>query len=187
MGANVGGLFAGSLPERVQAFVNVEGFGLPDTDPSEAPARYRRWIERGRDPEPFTHYPDFAALAARIRKQNPSTSPERAAYVARCWGVEDGDAVVLRANPRHRLPNAVLYRRAESEACWKNVAAPVLLVAGSNSAIARHAGVEIHTAMDALPFPDARPVVIDGAGHMLHFDAPRRLAGHIEDFLLQTL
>ena len=37
MGANVGGLFAGVLPERVRAFVNVEGFGLSDADTADAP------------------------------------------------------------------------------------------------------------------------------------------------------
>ena len=187
MGANVGGLFAGSLPERVRAFVNVEGFGLPDTDAAEAPQRYRQWIERGRSPEKFTSYADFKALAARILRQNPQTTPERAEFVARCWGVEIDGSVVLRANPRHKLPNAVLYRRRESEACWRNVRAPVLLVAGSDNMIARHVGVELNVAMRALPFPDARSVIIDNAGHMLHFDAPGRLAGHIEDFLLQTL
>lgn len=187
MGANVGGLFAGSLPELVRAFVNVEGFGLPDTDAADAPQRYRQWIERGRSPEKFSSYPDFTALAARILRQNPQMKPERAEFVARCWAVEVDGSVVLRANPRHKLPNAVLYRRRESEACWRNVQAPVLLVAGSDSAIARHVGVELNAAMRALPFPDARSVIIDHAGHMLHFDAPERLAGHIEDFLQQTL
>lgn len=187
MGANVGGLFAGSLPERVRAFVNVEGFGLPDTDPSEAPVRYRQWIERSRVPEEFANYPDFATLAARVHRQNPHMSRERAEFVARCWATEAGDSVVLRANPRHKLPNAVLYRRGESEACWKNVRAPVLLVAGSDSGIARRAGVELNVAMGALPLPNSRSVIIDDAGHMLHFDAPERLAVHIEDFLLETL
>jgi pimeloyl-ACP methyl ester carboxylesterase len=33
MGANIGGLYAGTMPERVRAFVNVEGFGLTDSEP----------------------------------------------------------------------------------------------------------------------------------------------------------
>lgn len=187
MGANVGGLFAGSLPERVRAFVNVEGFGLPDTDPATAPERYRRWIERGRSPTAFTRYPDFPALSARIRKQNPRMSRGFAEFVARCWAAEEDGSVTLRANPRHKLPNAVLYRRAESEACWRNVRAPVLLVAGSDSDIARHAGVEMNVAMARLPFPNAASVVVDDAGHMLHFEAPGELARHVEAFLLKTL
>ena len=187
MGANVGGLFAGSLPERVRAFVNVEGFGLPDTDPSTAPLRYRRWIERGREPQAFASYVDYPSLARRVRQQNPRMTRERAEFVARCWAVETDGSIQLRANPRHKLPNPVLYRRGESEACWRNVEAPVLLVAGSDSRIASQAGVETQVAMDSLPFPDTRSVVIPDAGHMLHFDAPSRLAGRIEDFFRQFL
>ena len=42
------GLYAGVMPERVAAFVNVEGFGLPESDPDNAPAHYRRWLEKSR-------------------------------------------------------------------------------------------------------------------------------------------
>ena len=35
--------------------------------------------------------------------------------------------------PRHRLPNAVQYRRAEARACWEKIAAPVLVVTGAES------------------------------------------------------
>ena len=44
MGANVAALYSGVMPDRVQAFVNVEGFGLVDSNPAEAPARYREWL-----------------------------------------------------------------------------------------------------------------------------------------------
>ncbi len=53
MGANVAGLYAGILPERIAAFVNIEGFGLPESDPDNAPAHYRRWIEKSREMQPF--------------------------------------------------------------------------------------------------------------------------------------
>ena len=48
MGANVATLYAGVMPERVSALVNVEGFGLANSDPADAPGRYRKWIEAGR-------------------------------------------------------------------------------------------------------------------------------------------
>ena len=46
MGGNIAGLYSGVFPERVAKFVNVEGFGLPDRDPEDAPANYRAWIDR---------------------------------------------------------------------------------------------------------------------------------------------
>ena len=50
MGANAAGIYAGIFPERVSKFVNVEGFGLADSDPDNAPSNYRRWIEQSRSP-----------------------------------------------------------------------------------------------------------------------------------------
>ena len=184
MGGNVAGLYAGILPGRVRAFVNVEGFGLKEQSASGAPARYREWIERERQPVRFASYRDFAALAARIGEDNPHMEPARAAYVARCWARQAGGRVELRANPAHRLPNPVLYRRSEAEACWRRVEAPVLLVAGADSpalALLEKAGAGEFDRL--LPFPTRQRLTIDAAGHMIHFDAPRALAAAIRDFL----
>ena len=187
MGANVAGLYAGIMPERVRAFVNIEGFGLADTDPCDAPGRYRDWIENGRDLRQFASFEDFDALARHLMRRNPRLTVSRARFVAWAWAYEVADAVRLRADPAHKLPNAVLYRRAEAEACWHRVTAPVLLVLGANSALPDALG-ESATAKDfALSFPDFRSLVIDDAGHMVHFEAPEALAEAIEKFLASTL
>ena len=46
MGANVASLYAGIKPERVNQLINIEGFGLSDSDPNNAPVTYRRWLEK---------------------------------------------------------------------------------------------------------------------------------------------
>ena len=180
MGGNVAGLYAGVMPERVAAFVNVEGFGLPDRDPADAPGNYRRWLEAGRRPEPWSSYDSWDALAARIRKRNPAVTPGRALFVARHWAIDDGGSIRLRADPAHRLPNAVLYRRAEAEACWSRIVAPVLLVCGADSGFRSAA----RSWPDPVGSRDAETVA--GAGHMVHLEQPERLAAVIEDFLVNT-
>ena len=70
MGGNVASLYAGSMPERVNAIVNIEGFGLADTNPDVAPQRYRAWLEAQAADLSFAGYPDFASLARRIRARN---------------------------------------------------------------------------------------------------------------------
>jgi len=183
MGGNVGGLYAGVMPERVSAFVDIEGFGLKDSDPSAAPANYRAWIERGRDIAAFSAFADRDALARHVRQRNPRMSMAQARFVADAWA-EAGDAGMrLRADPAHRLPNAVLYRRAEAEACWRNVSAAVLLVAGAESRILEVLGEFAGAGSLDLPFPDCRRQLIAAAGHMLHFEAPQALAAVIEEFL----
>ena len=183
MGANVGGLYAGIMPERVQAFINVEGFGLPESDPDNAPAHYRRWLEKSRDLQGYSTYQDFEQLAERIRKRNPRMDAGKALFVASLWAAEGDDGtVVLRTDPGHRLPNAVQYRRAEARACWEKIAAPVLVVTGAKSdffsrAVSQAGPEEIDW------FTAAESVEIPGAGHMVHFEQPGALAAAIEGFL----
>lgn len=182
MGANVAGLFAGSYPERVAAFANLEGFGLADSDPGEAPARYRHWIDAGRAAPQYADYAGFDELARRIKQRAPRISDARADFVARAWGREADGRVTLRADPGHKLPNPVLYRRAEAEACWREVTAEVLLVAGEHSEFATPDDPRLGPGVHALPFPSARLETVAGAGHMMHFEAPETLAGLLRAF-----
>ncbi len=178
MGGNICSLYGGVMPERVSAIVNIEGFGLTDTDPNEAPGRYRDWLEAGQSRPSFSDYPDFENLASRIQKRSPGLSHAQADFVAREWAEENDGVVRLRADPNHKLPNAVLYRRAEAEACWRNISAAMLLVSGEISPFAGQTG-----GVDTLPFPVSQSCTIAGVGHMIHFEAPKRLAEQIETFL----
>jgi pimeloyl-ACP methyl ester carboxylesterase len=183
MGANVAGLYAGTIPERVQAVVNIEGFGLAESDSADAPIRYREWIEAARAKPAFSTYADLGALSQRIAKRNPQMAPSHAGFVAAEWGAEQEDGrVVLRADPLHKLPNPILYRRAAAEACWHAITADVLLVTGGKSEIARHLGID-----DEVDLPHDQSVCIPNAGHMPHFDTPNELAAEIETFLRQYL
>ncbi len=183
MGANVAALYAGSMPERVRAFVNVEGFGLPDSRPTDAPRRYREWIEAAEGGPEFSIYADFRALSTRIARRNPCMNPAHATFVASEWGEEQDDGrVELRADPRHKLPNPVLYRRAEARACWSAITADMRFVMGGKSDFARHLGDA-----DVASSFKGEVVTIANAGHMLHFEAPAELAAEIELFLRQYL
>lgn len=183
MGGNIAGMYAGAMPERVRALVNIEGFGLVDSDPVEAPIRYRQWIEEAQTTPAFTRYADIRSLARRIAKRNPRMTDAQAAFVAREWStVREDSQVELRADPCHKLPNPVLYRRAEAEACWTAIEADVLLVTGAASDLASHFGRLGNTFC-----PGDQRVVIEGAGHMLHFESPSVLATVIETFLAKHL
>ncbi|MEL7186099.1 MAG: alpha/beta hydrolase, partial [Pseudomonadota bacterium] len=183
MGANIGSLYAGTMPERVSAFINIEGFGLPDGDPADAPKRYRRWLEEGCVEQSYSEYSGFAELAAKVIKRSPGMSEEAAGFVVREWAYMDDNGIVrARADPNHKLPNAVLYRRAEAEACWQQITARMLLVSGGESRFAEQFGLT-----SQLPYPNAETVVISGAGHMMHFERPAELAREIERFFTQYL
>ena len=184
MGANAAGIYAGVFPERVRAFVNVEGFGLADSDPANAPANYRRWIEQSRQMPDYATYREFAELAARIQRRSPALSADRALFIARHWAARGEDGLIrLHADPAHKLPNAVQYRRAEAEACWNLVTAPVLLVVGENTDFMAAMKTWLDPDVSRHPFRGAETVQLAGAGHMVHFEAPGELARAVEAFL----
>jgi len=183
MGGNIASLFAGIFPQRVTQLVNVEGFGLADRDPRDAPSNYRRWIEASREGAAYRDYDSYAELAQRIVRQNPRTPMPIAEFVARQWAEKDGSGrVVIKADPAHKLPNAVLYRRSEAQACWEQLSASVLFVLGAQSSF--RSGAVPWLATGSLPIPSANVATLEDAGHMVHFEQPAALAALVEQFLL---
>jgi len=184
LGGNVACLYAGVRPQRVSKLVNLEGFGLPPATPEQAPGRYSRWLDELRDPPGLKPYADFHALAERLRKTNPRLTAEKADFLARHWGREEGGKVVLRSDPAHKIVNPMLYRYEEVRACWQQVTAPVLWVdaAQSDTLQRMHLDARQHAERRAA-FRRLEYVTLPDAGHMLHHDQPAAVARLIERFL----
>ncbi len=185
MGGNVACLYAGVRPERVAGLVTVEGFGLPPTQPEQAPARYHTWLEQLRAGPPAATPLAPQRLEARLKRENPRLSPEQAAFLARHLAIPSGDGDVVRAgDPWHRLVHPVLYRLEEAKACWRQIQAPVLWIGARESAVMRQFAAHPDDYRARLAcFRDLREVIIEEAGHNVHHDQPRRLAEVIEQFL----
>ena len=183
MGAQIASLYAGLRPARVQKLACLDGLFLPDMEPKLAPKRFRRWLDELKDLPKQKTYASFDELAERIRKQHPDLPAERAGFVARCWGREDGHGrISLCADPKHRLSGPGLYRNEESLAIWREITAPTLFVDGGLSQF-RNAITPEETARRRACFRDWRAVVVERGSHMLHFSAPRETARCIADFL----
>jgi pimeloyl-ACP methyl ester carboxylesterase len=182
MGSQVANIYAGLRPQRVRRLVCLDGIGLADVPPAEAPARFRTWLDHLREPARQKSYASFAELAARVQRAQPRLTPERALFVARCWGRQDGRGrITLCADPKHRLPFPGLYRQAEIAAIWREVTAPTLFV----DAVDRHDKPPVpadEKQRRRQNFREHRVVPIK-AGHMLHFEAPEETARVIGDFL----
>lgn len=186
MGANIAQIYAGVRPERLAWLVNVEGFGLPRTDPADAPARYARWLDELPRPLREGRYPSVAQLAGFLRSKNPRLTPDRAEFIASAWtrpvpSPSGAGDVELLFDPRHRLVNPILYRREEAEACWARTKASVLLVRGDADDAPAHRtraaaeGMRTH-------IRNLEIVTIPDAGHMVQHEEPEALAQAIADF-----
>lgn len=185
LGGNVACLYAGVRPARIRRLVNLEGFGMSVTRPEQAPARYARWLDELAGSKGFRPYGGFAALAERMRRNNPRLTPERAEFLARHWGRELPDGQVqLRGDPAHKIVYPVLYRYEEARACWRDVTAPVLWVDAVESKGLERVGLDAaQYAERRAAFRNLRYVTLSNAGHMLHHDQPEQLARLLEEFL----
>ncbi|WP_052368131.1 alpha/beta fold hydrolase [Algiphilus aromaticivorans] len=182
MGAQIASLYAGIRPERVAQLVILDGLHLPDSDPADAPKRYRRWLAQLAAPTEARAYESFDALAERVRHQHPALSEADALRIAHAWGHAEGEGVVLRMDPRHRIRGPLLYRAAESKAIWREITAPTLFVDGARSPFPEAVDAEERAARRAC-FARHEVVTLPEAGHMLHFDAPEATAETVESWL----
>lgn len=184
MGGNIACLYAGIWPERVSHLVTLEGFGLPPTQPAEAPSRYRNWLAEVADPTPEKRYASYGELAERFCQRYPLLPADRALFLARQSARELSDGQIeLLADPRHRHVNPVLYRLEEAQACWRNITAPVLWLEGDQSQIARrfHAHPEDYAARQA-SFQRLTTQVLAHSDHMLHIEQPEIIGAALTDF-----
>jgi len=182
MGGQVASLYAGLRPARVSKLAVLDSLFLPDMPPAGAPRRFSRWLDQLKAPDRSKTYASFEELAARVQKQHPQLSDERALFVAQGWGAAGADGRIrLLADPKHRLDMPLLYRNAESMEIWKGITAPTLFLDAGASAFGKAISAEEKAARRAC-FRDPREVVIAEAGHMLHFDAPQATAQALLDF-----
>ena len=192
MGGNVVMIYAGLRPERIRRLVNLEGFGMPLTRPSQSPKRYLQWLDELKTPAELRDYDSLAAVADRLRKTNPLLPEARAAWLAQHWSRQkmnaDGSAgrFEILGDAVHKRGTPMLYQRDEVLECWKLIQAKVMWVEGDQTNLSRWWGTrytkaEFHERLDVVKQVERH--VLAPAGHMLHHDQPEALARLLEDFL----
>ena len=187
MGGNVVMAYAGVRPERVRRLVNLEGFGLPATQPQDAPKRLRQWLDELKAPAGFRPYANADEVAARLRTTNPRLTADKAAWLARQWAAPDAEGRwQLLADGAHKRVNPVLYRADEHVETWAQIEAPLLWVDGADTDMSkwwgqRYPRSEFESRLARVPHCE-RDTLAD-CGHMLHHDQPERLAARLLEFL----
>ena len=191
MGGNVAMLYAGVRPERIRRLVNLEGFGLGASKPSQAPGRYAQWMDElknlHRGDTALKSYADVTGVAARLMKTNPRLSADKAAWLAERWARPDAAGQwAIQGHAAHKVTSAHIYRLDEVLEIYQCITAPLLAVEADSDSLSKwskggYTLADYHERLQKVP--DARTAVIHDAGHMLHHDQPEQLALLIEDFL----
>ena len=183
MGGNIASLYAGIRPARVSQLVSLEGFGLPRSQPGDAPGRYRQWLDQLRKPPRGSNYATVDDLAELLARRDPQLPRAHAAFIARAWTRDAGPPLRLHFDPWHRLVNPVLYRRDETEACWREIAAPVLMVVGEESEYRSRLLEDGTDESFRRHFRHADIARLPRLGHMLHHEDPVAVARVVEPWL----
>ena len=191
MGGNVAMIYSGVRPQRIRRLVNLEGFGMPETRPSQAPGRYAQWLDEikalRRGENALKSYSSPDGVARRLMKTNPRLPQDKADWLARQWAAPNaqGEWEIL-GDAAHKVVSAQLFRVDETLELYRRISAPVLSVTASDDSLSlwwkgRFTLEQYHERMRAVP--DLRNAVVNDAGHMMHHDQPAELARLIEEFL----
>lgn len=184
MGGNIVMLYAGARPQRVRKVVSLEAFGLPRTNPRQAPERYAEWLDEVKHGNSFATYDSYEQFMRVLARRNPRTPADRLEFIARSWAREGADGrIELWADPKHKRVNPVLYQRDQAEACWRAIAAPLLLVFAEESELTKRIADEIAADRLRTLFSNVTTAMIRGAGHMIHHERPDETAALLEAFL----
>jgi pimeloyl-ACP methyl ester carboxylesterase len=191
MGGNVAMMYAGVRPHRIRSLVNLEGFGMPASRPSQAPGRYEKWIDQVKDfhrgAMALKTYDGADGVAQRLMKTNRRLSLDKAQWLAQHWARHDPDGKWhILGDPAHKIINANLFRVDEALEIYRRISAPVLAVEAGDDSLGqwwqgKYTLAEYHERLKAVS--DVRLGRVEDAGHMLHHDQPQALARLIEDFL----
>ncbi|MEN9888385.1 MAG: 4,5:9,10-diseco-3-hydroxy-5,9, 17-trioxoandrosta(10),2-diene-4-oate hydrolase [Pseudomonadota bacterium] len=191
MGGNVVMMYAGARPARIRRLVNLEGFGMAETRPEQAPQRLGQWLDELQKhhagDNTLHSYPDAAAVAARLMKNNARLPQAQADWLAQHWARpgSDGRWRIL-GDAAHKIVNPYLYRVDEVLAVFRQITAPVLAVEASDDSLGqwwkgKYTLEQYHARLQAVP--QVQIARIEDAGHMLHHDQPQALARLLQDFL----
>lgn len=188
MGGNIAMLYAGARPKRVRRLASLEGFGLMRTTPDQAPARYAQWLDEVKHGTEFAVYENYEQLVRVLARRNPRTPMDRLEFIARSWSQRRADGKIeLRADPKHKRANPMLYQRDQAEACWRAIEAPLLFMLGEQSDLVKRMGDVLDEARLRQLFRHGSFATVADAGHMLHHERPEPVAALIEEFLEEPL
>lgn len=187
MGGNIAMIYAGACPQRIRRLINVEGFGLARTSPSQAPARLARWLSQLKTPVSIRTFATLQDVVDHLMRRSPHMEENFAVWLADQWTElkEDGHRHVC-ADPVHKRVNPILYQYDEVLASWESIQAPVLWIEGDKAdqnyfKDEHNSRAEFEARLGKVK--SLERIALNDCGHMVHLDQPGHLANTIERFL----
>jgi pimeloyl-ACP methyl ester carboxylesterase len=185
MGACAAALVAGTLPERIERMVLLDGFGPKSAPPEQAPEQlakelHERNILAGKTSRAFASPDEAVATIAQVH----GIAPESAALLMKRGlekvGPDEDGRFVWNFTYDLRLRSTTRLYLSEEQvlAFFARITCPTLLIRPRQGWPFDKAIVEGR--IDAID--DVRFIEVEG-NHHVHLDHPERVAQHVQDFL----
>ncbi len=179
MGGSVGTMLAAVRPSRVRSLALIEGLGPPAMPAEVTPDRTALWLEgvakvRSRGPRRVATLDE---AVARMRVSNPDVPEAILRRMAPRALRETSDGHwVFRFDPMHQTTSPSRFDAEGFEAFIDRIECPVLHVWGRSPE-----GFELYAKRAEL-YPNARRVIFEDAGHMIHWTRPDPLSDALLSF-----
>jgi pimeloyl-ACP methyl ester carboxylesterase len=82
MGGNIVMGYAGVRSARVRRLINMEGYGVPNAEPHQAPQRLAQWLDELKQPRRLRSFDSLDGVARQLMKTNPRLPADKAAWLA---------------------------------------------------------------------------------------------------------
>lgn len=191
MGGTVLSLYAGTYPERVSHFVNLEGLGPSNVQPDEVPQRMYEWIEASYSAplDAFRVYPDMESVVERLVKANPRVPRLRLETVAQAMTHAVDGGFAFSSDPRHKWRHSYVTPVEYYQAFWQRISAKCLIILAEKTDLQKWLGhddygAELQRRFSFYP-KGTRVQTVSDCGHMLHLEKPDVIAQLITSHLLE--
>jgi pimeloyl-ACP methyl ester carboxylesterase len=178
MGAGIASLVAGTIPERVERAVLIEGLGPMTAPDEEAPTRLAQALGeklRGRSAKDYV-YPSVQAAAARLRAVSPTLSETGATLLAERGTKPTEDGYTWRSDYRLRRTSVRLTEK-QALAFLGRIDLPVLIIWAEQGW-----PFDMPLMNHRVSLLRQHQVVKLPGGHHLHLDDPAPCAAVIDQF-----
>ena len=174
MGAAIASVAAGTLPDRIESLVLIEGLGPFANPDEEAPEVLQKSlhhkVSKGR-----RVYPSKAKAQKRLEARG--LTPEGAVCLLNRALQPEGDGWAFSYAKRAMAPSRARPSEGQVRAFLRRISCPTLLIKATEGLAVPPSYLERETEIS-----DMRVETVEG-GHHLHLDAPERVQGIIRDFL----
>ncbi len=179
MGAGISTLVAGTVPERIERAVLLEGLGPMTEEPEHAARRLARSLRlEGRKQDKQKRLFDAPETAAERLREAATMLPESARILIERGLVQVEGGWTWRADPRLRLDSRMRLTEAHANAFLSAIRCPVLLVSATHGW--PHDPKQLEARLAKLATVERANVP---GHHHVHLDDPETVAAHVIPFL----